>query len=232
MSNNPISNKILAALPREEYERLVPNLETISLSFKQLIYQPNEPIEYVSFINRGVISVINVMQDGGALEVATVGNEGMVGIPVLLGADQVPAETFVQVPGEALRMKVDVFKSEVSPSSPLHTRLLRYTQTLINQIAQSAACNRLHSVEQRTCRWLLMTQDRVDSDEFPMTQEFLVLMLGVRRASVSEVAATVQKAGLIRYHRGKVTVLDRKGLEATSCECYEVVNKEYKRLLG
>jgi CRP-like cAMP-binding protein len=232
MSNNPISNKILAALPREEYERLVPNLETISLSFKQLIYQPNEPIEYVYFINRGVISVLNVMQDGGALEVATVGNEGMVGIPVLLGADQVPAETFVQVPGEALRMKVDVFKSEVSPSSPLHTRLLRYTQTLINQIAQSAACNRLHSVEQRTCRWLLMTQDRVDSDEFPMTQEFLALMLGVRRASVSEVAATVQKAGLIRYHRGKVTVLDRKGLEATSCECYEVVNKEYKRLLG
>ncbi len=232
MSNNPISNKILAALPREEYERLVPNLETISLSFKQLIYQPNEPIEYVSFINRGVISVLNVMQDGGALEVATVGNEGMVGIPVLLGADQVPAETFVQVPGEALRMKVDVFKSEVSPSSPLHTRLLRYTQTLINQIAQSAACNRLHSVEQRTCRWLLMTQDRVDSDEFPMTQEFLALMLGVRRASVSEVAATVQKAGLIRYHRGKVTVLDRKGLEATSCECYEVVNKEYNRLLG
>lgn len=231
-SRNPVGNKLLAALPKEEYERLLPNLEAVSLPLKQVIYQPNEPIDYVYFVNKGVISLLNVMENGGAVEVATLGNEAMVGIPVLLGADQVPAETVVQVPGNGLRMKVDVFKSEVTPGSPLHTLLLRYTQTLINQISQSAACNRLHSVEERACRWLLQTQDRVDADDFPMTHEFLSQMLGVRRASISEVAATLQKAGLIRYHRGKITVLDRQGLEAGSCECYQVVTQEYARLLS
>ncbi len=231
-SQNLVFNKLLAGLPQEEYERLLPNLETISLRLKQMLYQPYEPIKYVYFPNSGVISLLNVMEDGGAIEVATIGNEGMVGIPILLGADQVPAETFVQVPGEALRMTVGVFKREVTPGSPLHTLLLRYTQTLINQIAQSAACNRLHTLEERACRWLLLTQDRVDSDEFPMTQEFLSHMLGVRRASVSEVATMLQKAGLISYHRGKITILDRKGLESASCECYQIVKQEYIRLLS
>lgn len=230
-SRNLVANKLLAALPQEDYERLLPNLETIPLLFKKILYQPNEPIQYVYFPISGVISLLNIMVDGGAIEVATLGNEGMVGIPVLLGADQVPAETFVQVPGEALRMKVSVFKREVTPGSPLHSLLLRYTQTLINQIAQSAACNRLHSVEERACRWLLLTQDRVHSDEFPLTQEFLSQMLGVRRATVSEVAAALQKAGLISYYRGKITILDRKGLESASCECYQIVKQEYIRLL-
>ena len=231
-SQNLVFNKLLAGLPQGEYERLLPNLETIPLLLKQILYQPYEPIKYVYFPNSGVISLLNVMEDGGAIEVATIGNEGMVGIPILLGADQVPAETFVQVPGEALRMTVGVFKREVTPGSPLHTLLLRYTQTLINQIAQSAACNRLHTLEERACRWLLLTQDRVDSDEFPMTQEFLSHMLGVRRASVSEVATMLQKAGLISYHRGKITILDRKGLESASCECYQIVKQEYIRLLS
>jgi CRP-like cAMP-binding protein len=231
-SRNLVANKLLAALPQEEYEHLLPNLETIPLRLKQILYQPNEPIQYVYFPNSGVISLINIMEDGGAIEVATLGNEAMVGIPILLGADQVPAETFVQVPGEALRMKVSVFKREVTPGSSLHTLLLRYTQTLINQIAQSAACNRLHSVEERASRWLLLTQDRVNSDEFPMTQEFLSQMLGVRRATVSEVAAALQKAGLISYQRGKITILDRQGLESASCECYQIVKQEYIRLLS
>jgi CRP-like cAMP-binding protein len=231
-SNNLVGNKILASLSREEYERLLPDLEAVSLPLKQILYQPNQPIDCVYFVNKGVVSLLNVMEDGGAIEVATLGNEAMVGIPVLLGTDRVPAETIVQVPGDALRMKVDVFKREVTPGSPLYTLLLCYTQALIDQISQSVACNRLHSVEERACRWLLQTQDRVDSDEFPMTHEFLSQMLGVRRASVSEVAATLQKAGLIRYSRGKITILDRQGLEGSSCECYQVVKQEYNRLLS
>lgn len=229
---NPVGNKLLTALPREEYKRLLPNLEPVSLPFKQVLYQPNEPIQHVYFPNRGVGSTVIVMGDGGTVEVATVGNEGMIGTPVLLGADQLPAETFMQIPGEGLCIKVDVFRSEVPPGSSFHNLLLRYIQALLNQIAQSAACNRLHSVEERASRWLLMTRDRADSDEFPLTQEFLSAMLGVRRASVSEVAATLQKAGLIRYHRGNMTILDRQGLEACSCECYQVVKQQYDRLLS
>jgi CRP-like cAMP-binding protein len=231
-SCNPVGNKLLAVLPKEEYERLLPHLETVTLPVKRILYQLNEPIEYVYFPNSGVVSLVNIMEDGGVIEVATLGNEAMVGIPVLLGTDCMAAETFAQIPGDAMRMKVDVFKSKVTPGSPLYTLLLRYTQTLLNQISQSVACNRLHLVEERACRWLLQTHDRVDSDEFPLTQEFLSHMLGVRRASVSEVAATLQKAGLIRYHRGKIKVLDREGLEAASCECYQVVKDEYNRLLG
>lgn len=232
ISHNHVGNRLVAALPTEEYKRLQPNLELVSLCFKQRLYQPNEPINYVYFPNSGVVSVLSVMEDGGIVEVATVGNEGTIGIPVLLGTDRVPAETLVQVPGDGLRMNVDVFKKLVTPGSPTHNLLLRYTQALMNQFSQSVACNRLHSVEERCCRWLLQTRDRVESNEFPMTQEFLSLMLGVRRASVSEVAAILQKAGLIRYHRGKMTIIDREGLEAGSCECYRVIKREYARLLS
>jgi CRP-like cAMP-binding protein len=231
ISHNLVVNKLLAALPREEYKRLWTYLEPISLPFKQCIYEPNEPIDYVYFINSGVASVLTVLRDGGTVEVATIGNEGMVGTPVLLGTDRSPTEVIAQVPGDALRMRVDVFKKQVPPGSPLHNLLLRYTQALINLLTQSVACNRLHSVEQRCCRWLLLTRDRVESDEFPITQEFLAQMLGVRRASVSEVAAILQKAGLIRYHRGRMRLLDRQGLEAGSCECYQVIKKEFNRLL-
>lgn len=229
---NSVYNKLLATLSQEEYERLLPNMEHMPLPYKQIIYGPNEPIKHVYFPKSGIISLLTVLGDGGTVEVATVGNEGMIGIPLLLGVDQTPAETIVQVPGECLRMKVDVFRKEVFPGSPLHNLLLRYTQALINQIAQTAACNRLHSVEERACRWLLLSHDRVDSDQFPITQEFLAQMLGVRRASVSVVAAILQKAGLIRYHRGNMTILDRQGLEDGSCECYQVLKQEYTRLLG
>lgn len=229
---NPIKNRLLSALPDSEYERLLPHLEQVSLTLKQIIYMPNEPIEYVYFPNSGIISLVNLTEDGGTVEAATVGNEGMVGIPLLLGADRMMGQAITQIVGDALRMKADVFKQEVTPASPLYSLLLRYTQALMNLISQSVACNRLHSVEKRCCRWLLLCQDRVESDEFPLTQEFLAQMLGVRRASVSVVAATLQKAGLIRYRRGKITILDRIGLEAASCECYQIVKQELDRLLS
>ncbi len=231
-SRNPVSNHLLAALPQEEYERLLPNLEPVSLSLKQSLYEPNEPIDYAYFINSGATSLLNLMQDGQTIEAATVGKEGMVGVPLLLGTTQIPLQVIVQIPGDGLRMKTDVFKAQVSWGCPLHTLLLRYMQTLMNQISQTSACNRLHSVEARCCRWLLMTHDRMESDSFPLTQEFLSYMLGVRRASVSEVAATLQKSGLINYHRGQITIRDRKGLEAASCECYQSTQQEFKRLLG
>ena len=228
---NQIKNQLLSALPTEEYERLLPNLEAVSLTPKQIIYAPNESIEYVYFPNNGIISLVNFTEDGSTVEAATVGNEGMAGIAVLLGADRMISEAVSQVPGDGLRMKTEVFKRQVTPGSPLHNLLLRYTLALINLISQSVACNRLHSVEQRCCRWLLLCQDRVQSNEFPLTQEFLSQMLGVRRASVSVVAAILQRAGLIRYSRGKITILDRQGLEASSCGCYRVVKDEFDRLL-
>jgi CRP-like cAMP-binding protein len=185
MSLPIVANRIVAALPREEYKRLLPYLEPVSLPFKKYLYQSYALIEHVYFPNSGIVSVLNVMEDGGTVEVATVGNEGMVGIPVLLGADCTPVETLVQVPGDAVRMKVDVFKSQVIPGSSTHNLLLRYTQALMSQMSQSVACNRLHSVEERCCRWLLQTRERVCSDEFLMTQEFLAQMLGVHRASLT-----------------------------------------------
>lgn len=231
-SHNASENRLLAALPKEEYERLVANMEAVFLELKHSVYEPNEPIEYVYFVKNGVVSLLNVMEDGKEVEVATVGNEGMVGLPVFLGAEKIPGRAFSQVPGDALRMKADVFKDKVTPGTRLHDLLQRYTQALFNQIAQGTACNTLHSVEERMCRWLLMTQDRVGKDEFPLTQEFLGQMLGVRRPTVSIAASILQKAGLIRYSRGGITILDREGLEDSSCECYAIIKAEFDRLVG
>jgi CRP-like cAMP-binding protein len=228
---NLCQNKLLSALPTQEYERLLPYMEAVSLNFQQIIYAPNQSIDYVYFPNSGIISLVNITEDGRTIEAAMVGNEGMAGIPVFLGADRMPGQAISQVVGNALRMKADVFKYEVTPDTSLYNLLLRYTQALLNQISQSVACNCLHSVERRCCRWLLMCHDRVRSDQFTLTQELLSQMLGVRRASVSEVAATLQKEGLIRYNRGKITIRDRLGLEATACECYRVVKEEFERLL-
>ncbi|MEH2013250.1 Crp/Fnr family transcriptional regulator [Nostoc sp.] len=227
-----MKNQLLAALPSKEYSRLVAYMEVIPLELKQHLYIRNQPIEYVYFLNYGVASMLTVLTDGSAIEVATVGNEGMVGLPVFLGADRIPGECFIQVPGYGLRMKVDAFKTHVTASSPLHDLLQRYTQALFNQIAQSAACNRLHSIEERLCRWLLMTADRVETSTFPLTQEFLSKMLGVNRSSVSLTASILQRAGLVEYARGQMTILDRSGLEATTCECYQVVRAEFERLLN
>jgi CRP-like cAMP-binding protein len=228
----PVENRLLAALPRKEYERLLPKLENASLSYKESLYEADKPIEYVYFINSGVVSLIVIMEGGAIVEVGTIGNEGMVGISVFLGANTIPGKAIVQVPGDGMRMKSGTLRNEAKNGGPLHNVLRRYTQALLNQIAQSAACNRTHSIEQRCARWLLMTHDSVRSDEFLLTQEFLSLMLGVRRPSVSTVANKLQKAGLIRYSRGRITIVDRQGLESVSCECYRIIKEEYDRLLN
>ncbi|MGH8000343.1 MAG: Crp/Fnr family transcriptional regulator [Brasilonema sp.] len=230
---HPSENRLLATLPTEEYERLLPHLENIFLPLKQMLYKINEPIEYVYFPKNGIVSMVIIMENGATVEVTTVGKEGMIGLPVFLGADRIPNQQAIsQVPGESMRMKAEVFKAFVTPSSVLYRLLQCYTQTLFNEIAQSVACNSLHSIEKRFCRWLLMSHDRLESEEFPLTQEFLAQMLGVRRAGVSEVASIFQKTGIISYRRGRMKILDRAGLEAASCECYAKVKQEFECLFG
>jgi CRP-like cAMP-binding protein len=225
-------NRLLAALPRDEYDHLLPHLEKVGLPLKEILYESNGPIPHVFFPLSGVVSLVILMEGNFTLEVGTIGNEGMVGTPVFLGSQSSPTRAISQVPGEALRLETRVFQKEMRRRGPLHDLVQRYTQAMINQISQSTVCNRRHSVEKRMCRWLLMSHDRVGTDEFLLTQEFLSQMLGVRRPTVSAVAGILQKAGLLTYHRGRMTILDRKGLEATSCECYQVVREELDRLLG
>ncbi len=228
----PGENRLLAVLPRREYDRLRPNLERFSLALRDILHEANGPIAHVVFPLSGVISLVLVMEDGLGLEVGTVGNEGMVGIPLFLGSDRSPMRAICRIPGEAVRMGAAAFRQEMRRAGPLYGLVQRATQTVLHQLAQSTACNHRHSVEQRMCRWLLMSHDRVGADDFPLTQEFLAQMLGVRRPTVTAVAGTLQKAGLISYHRGRMTVLDRRGLEAAYCECYRAVRRELDRLLG
>ncbi|MBV9386337.1 MAG: Crp/Fnr family transcriptional regulator [Chroococcidiopsidaceae cyanobacterium CP_BM_ER_R8_30] len=230
-SLTPAENRLLAALPSDEYQRLFPNLETVSLDLKQALYEPREPIQYVYFPKRGVVvSLLAIMANRTIAEVGIVGNEGFVGLPVFLGAETTPFRAIVQIPGNAMRMKVDVFKDSINSGSSLPDLLHHYTYMLISQISQSAACHsRRHSVAQRCCRWLLMNHDCVDSDQFPITQEFLSQMLSVRRASVTVVVGQLQKAGLLRHYRGQMTILDRQGLEAVACECYRLIKEEFDR---
>jgi CRP-like cAMP-binding protein len=227
----PGENRLLVALPRDEHDRLLPHLEKVSLPLRDVLYEADGPIAHVFFPLTGVVSLV-ITDSGCSLEVGIIGNEGMVGTPVFLGADRSPTRAIVQIPGEALRMEVKAFQKEMRRDGPLYGLVQRFTQAMINHISQSIICNRRHSVKKRMCRWLLMSHNRVGADEFPLTHEFLAQMLGVCRPTVTAVAGTLQKAGLINYHRGTVTVLDRKGLEASSCECYEVVAKELDRLLG
>ena len=224
-------NRLLGALPAQEFERLRPHLETVTLKGKDLLYERDEPIEYVHFPIDCVTSVMATMKDGRRVEVSTIGNEGMDGLPVFLGAQTAPLTSFCQVPGDAARMTTDAFRSEVGPGDQLHELLRRFTEATLVFAGQSSACNRLHTVEQRCSRWILHTHDRVGKDEFYLTQEFLAQMLGVRRASVSEVASSFQEEGLISYRRGNLRILDRSGLEAVTCECHSVITKEFERLL-
>ena len=226
----PQGNRLLARLPRQEYQRLFPRLQPVQLALKYVLYEVRSSIDYAYFPNRGVISALTVMEDGRAIEVATIGDEGMVGLPLLVGAKTTANRMIVQVPGEALRMAEDVLREEVSRDSALRRLLVLYHTAFLAQVSQAVACNGLHSVYQRCCRWLLMTQDRAHSDVFPMTHEFLAEMLGVRRSTVSEVLEPFQEKGLIRYSRGRFTVLDRDGLMAGSCECYRRINEEFARL--
>lgn len=207
-------------------------MELVTPALKFSFYQPNQPIEAAYFPLSGVTSLLMLGAHGEEIEVSTVGNEGMVGLPLFLGADATPGLGFMQVPGQALRLPAERFRQLVTPRTHLYTLLQRYTQTLMIQMAQGVACNRLHTIEQRAARWLLMTHDRVNADSFALTQEFLGQMLGVRRASVSEVESELQQQGLLQYTRGTMTILDRPGLEKRTCECYWIVRHEFERQLG
>ncbi len=226
-------NRVLAGLPDQAYRECMQALEPVELRQRQVLFEQNQPITHVYFPLNSVASLLTIMQDGSAVECATVGNEGVVGLPVFLGAHSLPMRAFAQVPGRALRMDAAVFRQLLArEDGPLQTVLHRYTQTIFSQLAQNVACNRLHAIEQRCARWVLMTADRVDGPQFPMTQQFLAQMLGVRRASVSEVASRLADASCIRYSRGAVTVLDRDGLEQLSCECYRAIRSVLERMLG
>ena len=224
-------NQLLMALPEAEFQRLLPYMERMTMKSKDMLYEPNKPIEYVFFPNHGVGSLLAVMEDGTLVEVGTVGNEGMVGIPVFLGTESTNGRAFWQVPGEAMRMKAEVLREEIKNGGPLVSLLQGYTQSLFSMLSQHTACNRLHAIEARCARWLLMSHDRVIGDEFMLTQEFLSQMLGTRRASVNAVARVLKDAGAIEYQRGIISILDRPKLEAISCECYEIIRKEYDRIL-
>jgi len=225
-----IPNKLLAALPEEEYNKLRRNLEPVTFTLRYSLAVPGEPIAYVYFPSHGVMSLLVPMSDGESMEVAMVGNEGMVGIHAYLGQTKASLIAFCQVPGEGLRMKIDTFLKEVEKRGPLSTLLDRYLEGLLIQMAIAGGCNRLHTIEKRCARWLLMTQDRVDGPEFVLTQEFLAKMLGIRRAGVNAVATTLKKAGLIRYSRGTLTILDRDGLEKMACACYKTIKMAHEFL--
>ena len=228
----PHANRLLGLLPPRDYERLRPHLQRIALEYRQSLYRAHKPIEFVYFIETGVGSLVNTMANGEAAEVGTIGNEGTVGLPLVLGDNRAPTSVYVQVPGVGLRIKASLFKKELARSASMRAVMLRYTHAFFNQVAQSAACNQFHSLQQRCCRWLLMTHDRMHSDEFLLTQEFLAMMLGVQRTGVSAAAGALQRAGLIRYKRGTVTIINRRGLIRRSCECYGVSKAEFDRLLG
>jgi CRP-like cAMP-binding protein len=225
------SNRILAALPRDTLERVLPDLLNTPMELRQILQARGIPPENVVFPLAGVGSMISMGDGGASVEVATIGCEGMVGLPLFLGGESAAGEVFVQVPGKGLFMSAARFQGHVGREPALTRILLLYTQALLTQVAQCSACNSYHPVSGRCARWLLQTQDRVNGDEFALTHEFLGLMLGVRRATVTEAAQALQSRGLIRYRRGVITVLNRAGLEKASCECYRLISREYNRLL-
>ena len=227
-----IPNRILSSLPPADYVRIFADMKEVPLQFRVSLHEPGDKMPYVYFPNSGVISMITVLEDATAVEIATVGNEGMTDISVFLGLEESDSRLFVQVPGTAMRMESERFRAHVSRMPIFRTLLGYYAMSLFTLVAQSAACNRMHPMAARCARWLLMTHDRVDAPEFPMTQVFLAEMLGVRRPSVSVAAEALQAAGLISYHRGKVRIRDRPGLEAASCECYGVIRARFDRLPG
>lgn len=226
-----VENHLLSLLPDGEVEALLPHVERVNLQVRHLAYDVNQPIEHAYFPTDGVISILGVMSDKTAVEVATIGNEGVVGLPLFLGARMAIGQAFVQVAGTGLRIRADHFVT-ASRRGRFREVLELYTQALFTQVAQAAACNRLHLTEERFARWLLMTQDRVSGDQFTLTQDFLSQMLGVRRATVSEIAAEAQRNGMIEYSRGRLTIVNRQALLGLSCECYGLIRSEYERLLG
>jgi CRP-like cAMP-binding protein len=224
------ANRLLACLSEPDWERIAPRLTRVDMERKQLVYEPGAPIDYAYFPEQGLISVVTTMHDGSTIEVATIGCEGMSGLPIVFGIDQSPHRHLVQIPGSAWRMQARDLKEETNRDSHLRQMLLRYDMAFISQIMQSVACNGLHTVQQRCCRWLLMCLDRSGTPEVVITHEFLAQMLGVRRATVTEVLRPLQDEGMIKYRRGVVAVVDRERLEGAACECYHVIRKEFSRM--
>src|SRR6478672_1141415 len=231
LGHTPHQNHLLDALPRSDYDRLAPHLELIPMALGDVLYESGVELRYVYFPTTSIVSLLYVMEDGASAEIAVVGNEGILGISLFMGGDTTPSRAVVQSAGLAYRLRANLLKDEFGRFGPTMHLLLRYTQALITQMAQTAVCNRHHSVDQQLCRWLLLSLDRLRSNDLSMTQELIANMLGVRREGVTEAAGKLQDAGLIRYHRGRIAVLDRPGLEARSCECYQVVKTEFDRLL-
>jgi len=230
-ATDPRDNRLLAALPDVEWERWRPQLELVEMPLGKVLYEPGTTLAHVYFPTTSIVSLLYVMEDGASAEIAVVGREGLVGISLFMGGATTPSRAVVQSAGQAFRLTADLMLQEFNRAGPVLHLLLRYTQALITQMAQTAVCNRHHSLDQQLCRWLLLSLDRLDSRELVVTQELIANMLGVRREGVTEAAGDLQKAGLIRYRRGHITVLDRQRLEQRTCECYAVVKKEYDRLL-
>lgn len=227
----PEQNHILAALSKPEFDRLTKHLELVNLKLGEVIYEPKQPISYAYFPTTSIISLQYIMATGACAEAAEVGNEGMLGLPILLGGNTTPSTAVVQTAGFAYRLEPRILKAEFNCADVMQRVLLRYTQALMTQMFQTAACNRHHSVEQQLCRWLLLTVDRIKSGELLMTQELVANMLGVRRESITDAARNLQNANCISYRRGHISVLDRGKLEARACECYGVVKEEFTRLM-
>jgi len=228
---DPRENQLLAALPDAEWARWLQQMEPVDMPLGKVLYESGSKLTHVYFPTTSIVSLLYVLEDGASAEIAVVGHEGIVGISLFMGGESTPSRAVVQSAGRAFRLKANVMIQEFNRAGPVLHLLLRYTQALITQMAQTAVCNRHHSLDQQLCRWLLLSLDRLHSDELVMTQELIADMLGVRREGVTEAAGHLQDAGLIRYRRGRITVLDRRRLEQRTCECYAVVKKEYDRLL-
>ena len=225
------NNRLLAVLPEADRTRFAPHLEAVDLPLGKVLYESGSPVTHVYFPTTSIVSLLYMMEDGASAEIAVVGDEGIVGISIFMGGESTPYHAVVQSAGRGFRMKASLLMQEFNRAGPTLHLLLRYTQALITQMSQTAVCNRHHSIDQQLCRWLLLSLDRLQSNELVMTQDLIANMLGVRREGVTEAASRLQDAGLITYRRGHIKVLDRPGLERRTCECYAVVKKEYDRLL-
>ncbi len=232
LPHNPNQNHLIAALPTAEFERLAPHLELVPMLLGESLYEPGGQLRYVYFPTTAIVSLLYVLESGASAEIAGVGNEGILGISLFMGGDTTPSSAVVQTAGHGYRLPGRLLKEEFNRAGLMQRLLLRYTQALLTQMCQTSACNRHHSIEQQLCRWLLLTLDRLPSNELVMTQELVASALGVRRESITEAAGKLQRAGFIRCRRGQIAVLERSGLEAGACECYAVVKKEIGRLLS
>jgi len=232
LPHSPNQNHLLAALPAAAFERLAPQLELVPMLLGETLYEPGGQLQHVYFPTTAIVSLLYVMESGSSAEIAGVGNEGILGISLFMGGDTTPSSAVVRTAGHGYRLQGRLLKEEFNRGGLMQRLLLRYTQALVTQMFQTAACNRHHSIEQQLCRWLLLTLDRLPSNELIMTQELVANALGVRREGITEAAGNLQRAGVIRYRRGHIAVLERSGLEARACECYAVVKKELDRLLS